>query len=254
MNSIYKICILFVIIFSVASSCEEKVENSLTKDMVELDKSFVPVMYFVLQGDLREAKKSSFFLKHTWGKMERKYKVLHPENDDWQESIRMTTAWLADAITAIDSNVQQDAFIFLDHVRYQLIELRRQQDIDYYLDYVWEFEASLDVVEEVAVDQMLCLLEYCEFEELVEDVNFAFQELKKAELDATLFEFEKIDLAEIRLREKRIAIALDNFNRAVAEADGEEVAVTVTLLDQAYIDYLHSFGDFVNSQSYFAGL
>lgn len=254
MKSIYQILLLFVLVVSVGSSCEKEEVNVVLNDMAALDRAFIPVLVYVLEGEMDAAKKSVFFLNHKWQKFQDKYKDLKPENEDWVEHFRMTNAWLSDAYTAIDANVPEDAYLFLDHVRYQMIDLRIQNDFDYFLDDIWEFEARLDLVEEVAVDQMLCLLDYCEFEEIVEDMNAGWEAVELSNGDLELFDIYGDKLRALNFGENELRTALEEFNLAVVEADGENLAITATLLKVAYLDYLSSFGDFISAKDYFATL
>ncbi len=246
--------LLFVFLFSLSSSCEDENVDVLLHDMAEFDKAYIPVLYYVRQGEMDNAKRSVFFLNHSWQKVNRKYKDLNPGNDDWQEAFRMTDAWLSDAYFSIDAMQPKDAYIFLDHVRYQMMELRGQYDIDYYLDDVWEFEASLDLAEEVAIDQMLCLLDYCEFEDIVKDMNEQWKIVEKAKVNAELFDLNAEELKVLDNQKKKLQEAIIVFNQAVEEMEGENLAMTATFLRQAYLEYLAGFGDFISSKHYYAGL
>ncbi|MFK8006305.1 MAG: hypothetical protein AB8H03_08045 [Saprospiraceae bacterium] len=257
MRSIYKISVLIIMLICSANSCEQKileVENVLLQDMANFDKAFIPVLYYVRQGEMDNAKKSVFFLNHAWQKFQGKYKNAQPENDNWQEIFRMTDAWLSDAYFSIEARMPQDAYIFLDHVRYQLMEFRRQEQLNYFLDNVWEFEASLDLAEEVAVDQMLCLLDYGEFEKLVEMVNQDWTKLNRPKNIATLFELDEAKMKILDSRKQKLKFTLLEFNQAVEEAEGENLAITATFFKQAYLDYLACFGDFISSKHYYATL
>lgn len=254
MKSLYKILLLTTFLISSASSCEEEDVNVMLQDMAKLDSAFIPVLFYVRNGEMQNAKKSVFYLNHNWQIFENKYKNVLPENDDWQENFRMTSAWLSDAYTSIDANAALDAYIYLDHVRYQMIELREQHQLDYFLDGVWEFEARLDVVEEVAVDQMLCLLDFCEFEKLVADMNEAWDEIKIEKKDLALLEMDEDKLKFLRFHKGKLKDAIHDFNFAVEEAEGESLAIAATFLKVAYLEYLSSFGDFISSKSYYATL
>ncbi len=254
MKSIYQIILVFVFIISTGSSCEKKEVNVLLQDMASFDRAFIPVLFYVRHGEMDNARKSVFFLNHTWKRFNEKYKNLNPENDNWGEAFRMADAWLSDAYTSIDASSPEDTYIFLDHVRYQMVELREQNNFEYFLDDVWEFEARLDLVEEVAVDQMLCLLDYCEFEYLVADMNDAWEVVEPTIVDVELFGLDGKKIKELNYNESKLKSALREFNLAVEEADGENLAVTAAFLRVAYLDYLSSYGDFISSKSYFASL
>lgn len=254
MKSLYKVILLFTLLISSANSCEDKEVNVLLQDMAEFDRAFIPVLFYVRHGEMDNARKSVFFLNHNWQQFQNSYQDLIPDNDDWKENFRMTDAWLSDAYAAIDANAPEDAYIFLDHVRYQMMDVRTQNKWDYFLDDVWEFEARLDVVEEAAVDQMMCLLEYCEFEDLVRDMNMAWKDVKVTNKDKNLFEMEEEEIKMFRSKQEEIEDALKHFNIAVAEAEGENLAIAATFLRVAYLDYLSSFGDFISAKHYYATL
>ena len=54
--------LLFVFLFSLASSCEDENVDVLLQDMAEFDKAYIPVLYYVRQGEMDNAKRSVFFL------------------------------------------------------------------------------------------------------------------------------------------------------------------------------------------------
>lgn len=254
MKLYYKILVLFTLIVSTASSCEEKNVNVMLNDMAKFDRAFIPVLFYVRNGEMDNAKRSVFFLNHSWQQFNNKYKGLLPDSDDWQESFRKTDAWLSDAYTSIDANAPLESYIFLDHVRYQLMDIREQNEWEYFLDDIWEFEARIDLVEEVAVDQMMCLLDYCEFEDLVDDMNIAWEAIQIKNEDKVLFDMDEKDLKMLKFNRQRLEGAIRAFNIAVAEAEGENLAIAATFLQVAYLDYMSSFGDFISSKSYFASI
>lgn len=261
MKSIYKIAFLVVVFISMANSCVEQNgrlsndnSDTLIQDMVDFDKAYIPVLYYVRKGELDHAKRAVFYLNHSWQRVNKRYKYLYPQNDDWQEGFRMTDNWLSDAYNAIDGVQPNDAFIFMDHVRYQFIELRFQNKMNYFLDDVWDLEASLDLVEEVAVDHMLCLLEYCEFEELVSDLNESWRTVRKNKIDKGLFDFDKNQSDLLKVRTHKFEIALLDLNQAVEVAEGEDISIAAALLTEAYLEYLYCFGDFISSKHYYAAL
>ena len=123
-----------------------------------------------------------------------------------------------------------------------------------YLDKVWEFEASLDLAEEVAIDQMLCLLDYCEFEDIVKGLNDQWKVVKRAKIDDELFDLGVEDLKVLNIQKEKLQEAIIIFNQAVEEMEGENLAMTATFLRQAYLEFLAGFGDFISSKHYYASL
>ena len=235
-----------------AGSCEDKTEAILHEDMVEFDKSFVPVLYHVWNDDLASAKRASFFLDYSWQKFNSKYQKIANKENDIDEDLRMAQAWLGDAFTAIDNNCQEASYVYLDHVRFQLMDIRRKQKVSYYMDFVWEFEAALDLVLEPAGDLMLDLLDYCEFKDLISEMNYAWHQLNLAYFDETRFGFDDHKTFYYNFRKKQLKSALKDFNESFEIGDGEEIAIKASILEEAYLDYLFVFGDFTTSNTHFA--
>ena len=252
MKPLNKICLLIVMFILMAGSCEEKAEAVLHKDMVEFDKSFVPVIYHVWNDDLEMAKRASIFLDYSWKEFNKKYQKYSTEENNIDEDLRMSQAWLGDAFTAIDNNCREAAYVYLDHVRFQLMDIRRKQKISYYMDFVWEFEAALDLVLEPSGDLMYCLLDQCEFNDLVSEMNYAWHQMNLAYFDADRFGFDDNKIFFYNFRRKKLKTAIKDFNKAFEFGDGEEIAVKASVLEVAYLDFLYCFGDFTSSKTHFA--
>jgi hypothetical protein len=48
--------LLFVFLFFLSSSCEDDDANVLLEEMAAFDKAYIPVLYFVQQGDMGNTK------------------------------------------------------------------------------------------------------------------------------------------------------------------------------------------------------
>ncbi len=236
------------------SSCRETPAEFVLKDMATFDRAFIPVYFFVETNQMELAKKSIFHLNQAWQKFRGRYINIFPEWEEYREAFRMTDAWLSEAYQSIDADNTVAAFVYLDNVRYQMIEWRSLHDLDYLLDDVWDFETSLYLVEEVASDPMLCLLDYCEFEALVEELNLSWKNLDMTYEDVEYFGITFSEYLTNMNQKDRLKNSLIEFNRAVSTAEGAYVAQKALQMKEAYLNYLSGFGNFLIYKTHYANL
>ena len=246
--------ITLIFLLTTMTGCRETPVEFVLKDMAAFDRAYISVYYFVETNQMGLAQKSIFHLDQAWQKFAGRYSNVFPECEEYREAFRMTDAWLAEAYLSIDEGNKIAAFVYLDNVRYQMIEWRSLHDLDYVLDGVWDFENSVYLVEEVAVDPMLCLLDYCEFEALVEELNLSWKNLDMTYDDIAYFGINYTDYLTNLNRKDNLKNSLIEFNRAVTTADGHYVAEKAKLMKAAYLDYLAGFGNFLIYKTHYATL
>jgi len=246
--------ITLILLLITITGCRETPAEFVLKDMASFDRAYISVYYFVEINQMELAQKSIFHLNHVWQKYRVKYANIFSECEEYREAFRMTDAWLSEAYRSIESGNRVAAFVYLDNVRYQMIEWRSLHDLDYVLDGVWDFETSVYLVEEVATDPMLCLLDYCEFEALVEELNLSWKNLDMTYKDLDYFGITYSDYLKNLNRKDNLKNSLIEFNLAVTTADGHYVAEKAVLMKAAYLDYLAGFGNFLIYKTHYATL
>lgn len=246
--------ITLALLFITITSCKVPPAEFVLKDMATFDRAFISVYYFVETNQMDLAQKSIFHLNNAWEKYHGKYANIFPECEEYREAFRMTDAWLTEAYRSIDEGNKIAAYVYLDNVRYQMVEWRSLHDLDYVLDGMWDFETSVYLVEEVATDPMLCLLDYCEFEALVEELNLSWKNLDMTYNDVAYFGIPYTDFLANLNRKDNLKNSLIEFNRAVTTAEGHYVAEKAVLMKTAYLDYLAGFGNFLIYKTHYATL
>ena len=243
------ICVVLFCLVSLPS-CKYQ---TLEQGMVEFDEAFIPAWFYVLQNDLDRAYPAYLFLEKRSIQFQNDYQKFKV-NDDWDEHFRRIGDWLKDAKYALKNQDQHNALMALDHVRYELMELRLQHGSNYYLDRIWGFEILLDEVVEIAQDPLLCLVEYQYFEDLVTVMNDQWVGCLVLREELEIFEFspeeEKLYARSIR----NITNILVEFNEAVACGDGEMFSEKASEIWPAYLHLISVFGDFESSNTNFAAI
>ncbi len=247
-NLYYFFTIAFFLLVSTACN-----KDDVVKDMVEFDRAFIPAYYYSSLGNLESAEKSMFLLDAKYQKFNAKYGNKKPQSDDWNESIRLVGAWLEETKCALKDGNAQRAQIQLDHARYELMDLRWRENVnDYYLDYVWDLEASIDVVVQTSSDPMIELLSWNEFEPMCNEVLISWMNLKQRPIDHALFECSEGMDREVNFQKEKLNYAINNFEYAMGSADRCDITEAALALEPAYLNFMAMFGDFESVQSYYA--
>ncbi len=135
--------------------------------MLQFDEAYIPLWFFAEAGDLENAQTAWATADQRWQRLERTLYLVLPEGV-WEDHLERTEDWLADAQMAMEANRLDLATISLEHVRFELIALRKSLGmVDYFPDQLYQLHASLDLLAEVAEDPKLCLLEWNEVEHLI---------------------------------------------------------------------------------------
>jgi len=219
--------------------------NSLTKkEMIQLDKSLVPVFYYVYQGDLANTRLAMQPLNKQWEVYKSQYNGTNKFQQEWTHSIERADAWMEQTNLALEDGDLYGVLIQLDHARYEMMDLRWRMGMDYYLDGLWELEASISVAVDVASSPILGILGWEEFEDLCDDVWIVWSQLKKQSIEQRMYDLSNEDLQVLAQREQDLEMAIVQFLKAVDQKDGFEFAESLKQLEPAYLELLKTLGDF----------
>ncbi|MCB0548680.1 MAG: hypothetical protein KDD19_13960 [Phaeodactylibacter sp.] len=238
------VCI--TILASLFTGCDT---NEARKAMVHFDRAFVPLMIYTFEGDIHQAKRSVFYVEFQWQKLKKQYQGYLPEE---AESLARINSWLGDAYYAIDANNLLLAANQLEHVKYEFMELRQQYAIEYYLDGLFEFQDAIGLLTEAAEDEMLCLMEWEEYEHLLYKTIAEWQALRKEPLDTELYEFDEARARQLVSKQEAMEAVLYQFAETFSNANRRQLAIASQSLQPAFFEVLRLFGNFEASQTYFA--
>lgn len=233
--------ILLMLLIFVFSSCEEK---DLVQEMAAFDQLFIPAYFFAYTGDMDRAKIAIYPLKRKWESIKKTYGDEHLANEEWKRTFNFVESWLDDAELSINDNEPLRSRIHLDHVRYELMDLRWREKIDYYLDDVWDFEATMDIVLETATDPMLGLMEWHEFQMCVDEMNLQWMELSNKVPDGEIYQFTSDDWVDLNRALKNMNREMEYLMTAVNTSDGCQFAEAAKHVEKAYLEFIYIFGDF----------
>lgn len=223
--------------------------TQISKAMVRFDRAFIPALAYSYEGDVHQAKRSVFYLEFQWQKLKKQYQGYLPGE---AEALNRIDNWLGDAYYAIDANNMVTAANQLEHVKYEFMELRRRYGLGYYLDGLYEFQDDIGFLAEAAEDEMMCLVEWGDYEHLLYQAIEDWKAIRGQQLDAELYEFDEARLRQLAVRQDAMQEALYDFAETFGSANRRQLAIASQTLQPALLEVLKLFGNFEASQTYFA--
>jgi type II secretory pathway predicted ATPase ExeA len=247
------ISLAMFIMLSFRADCRTEmiVPADIDKEFVRFDQAFLPVLFYVTEGNSFEAKRAVFHLSYHWQLLKNRYETI-VALPDWINTFRRVEKLLNAAFYAIDANQQAQAQLQLEQVKQELIDLRLTYRIDYYLDYLYDFQATAAIFRETVEDERLTLLEWEDVMAMVVDLNRKWNVVLAKQLDADLYEFDKDQIWKLRTTQQSVSQAMKEVNTAMEGADRAMVAKASKNLNVAFLEVLRLFGNFKAATTYYA--
>lgn len=239
---------VYLALVSLMYSCNQP---AIEKDMVHFDEAYVPVLYYVYNSDLDNASDAMYLLDARWQQFNNKYQIIFRDDVDELDRLRYIDDWLNDATDAIFRNDRQIALNQLDHVKYEMMEIRRSHKMAYFLDYLWDFEGALSMLGEATCEDSTLVCSTDEVAFLVDETQYLWKIVE----DAKNTPFSKyFDSADAALYEKYKKEVSENMKLIVAEKYGsyKNIEASVDRTFVAYMKLLTLFGDFDATPTFYA--
>jgi hypothetical protein len=239
---------VYMALVTLMYSCDQP---GIKKDMVQFDKAYVPVFYYVYKNELGKASQSMFLLDARWQQFQNKYQNQFGEDLDGMERLRYIDGWLSDANDAILRDDQYAALVQLDHIKYEMMEIRRSFKIEYFLDYLWDFEGALSMLSESSCEDNNLVCSADELAFLINETQFLWEMALSAESSPFSKVFNKKEITLFKKYKKEVS---ENMKLVEAQKYGShkklETAVDKTF--DSFLNLLTLFGDFDSASTFYA--
>jgi len=241
--------LLLIIVFLSLNSCNEK---TLIQDMAIFDRLFIPAFYYSYMGDLEHTSMALYVLENEW----KKFEPIHQQDhlsDDWNETFRLVGTWLEGARCAIDDRDLVQALFQLDHVRYEMSELRylHRKD-DYYLDYLWDLEGAIGMAKDIANDSLTDIPDWRELFLSTSELRLAWVMLSEQEVDIDLYKINPEKAVLMLSRQSELRESIFAYIHEINNGCGNSFVAASAKMEKAYFEYLKMFGNFEASTLYYA--
>ena len=240
MKKFLKIVIVFTALLAGLVACESL---EVQKPMVKVDTMYIPVWISLQEGDLENA---TFFMERLKTEWELLQILLVDEHDfgQWEREIDRVDKLLTEASWAIKEENSIHAFVAIDRIRYKLIRLRSQYEIDYFLDDIWAFQIAYADFQEVADDDVLCWLGWDNVAKMEKELSLLWKPVYKTNKLPEYLEFTVADEVQFIIRQRTIDAKLVALRAALDCADREQMALVGTSLGQEINEMIKLFGNF----------
>ena len=247
MKFLFQSSILLAIVVAIVSCNKPGVE----RDMVHFDEAYVPVLYYVYKNDMDKATNSMYLLNARWQQFQNKYHYIFKDDADGMERLRYVDDWLGDASHAIFQNDRHTALMQLDHVKYEMMEIRRSYKVEYFLDYLWDFEGALSMLGEASCNDISLVCSADELAFLIDETQYLWEIVVEARNVPFTKIIDKETLMRFELYKKEVT---KNMRRVEAEKYGsiENIASSVDDTYDSFMNLLTLFGDFNSVQTFYA--
>ena len=234
---ITKIFILLFLVSAVVGCGREPIRPSLLKSMAELDRAYIPTLFFMNLQKQRESEIALKILKEKWNGFNQKYYELELKygigitDKLWKEDFR--------AIDALISSAEGHAAAGkLTAVREILKELRHRHGLDYYLDKMIAFnDAMEEIIKFTNGKKKLSETELAKLYDLSKKARKEWATVSASRIDAKTFGFEAKKVSAIKK-------LVDKLNIVINSKDLDQIADAVQEIKTNFMLIYRVFGDF----------
>ncbi len=195
----------------------------IPKEMRHLDQAYIPVWLASTNHNLELGERHFKELDGRWRAFEEKYQGLLETSEDHREIFRLLNQWLEEAEDCIEQRDELCARIKLDHFKFELQEIRFIWEMDYTLDYLWDFEADIAQFTDIAEDPKMQLLEWSDFMTHLKAVNNSWEKLKEHVPNPTFLDWNDGQLITYQSLKDELGNRLVCLNGISESAQLEEI-------------------------------
>lgn len=238
-----------VICLALLAGCNEKKDRVvLLADMVVFDRAYIPALALTNEADAARAQTAVMLLRSQW----ELFKQAHYRQDgtksaEWQAVFDEMDRRIVAADDATRNGNLPLAHTELEGVRTTLLQARRSNKIEYYLDYFTAFHTPMEAIVQATKGQTPATLSDAELAQIGQDLATArarWEELVQAEYDAPLFDLSAEKSAMLWTEMERESAALKELSAALQRGDQAAVLQTAPEIRTHFATAYRLFGDF----------
>ncbi len=236
MKNMFQLLILSFFLFACAN------DTDVTYEMMKFDEAFVPVWYFTQTDNAQQTENHAVYLEQKWYDLKNDYENVIGAQIVWEDTYNCVDELLTSALRNIEYHDLVAAKYDLEGVQFELMELRTRYGIDYQLDYIWEFQATYDLVKDLT-HQKYYYREWYEFDCLLDELDYTWNDLLKAENNQFWNSSEQQAWRKYRTQ---ISVLLFHYNTVMQQATIDEVLANqhINDIEPVLLNMIQLFGKF----------
>jgi hypothetical protein len=228
---------------------DDRAQAELLDSFAELDRAYVPALALTKMGTAEASDKALGKLKRQWRAFNAKYANAVPNDAGWKKDFASVGEAISEAAEHLANGQQLEAHESLEAIREILLEARRRNDMDYYLDRLTEFHTTMEeIVLAVKVEQPSDLTpdEINKIRQLAGKAVEQWDDVKSTPFPSQRFGFHEEKLAKRKQLLQAETMALEKLERALAANDKAEIVATGMAIKPIFAQSFMLFGTFPN--------
>jgi len=230
----------FIVLASIMWSCgndQLQAPIASVNDQVLIYQELVNMEYALLISDYKQVKDHSSNLDDL---LKEGYNLFCPEESSKIDGARLTNQIL---IQHIQNNENSKLSDDLRILKATIINLATDEDYDPYFLFLWRFEEDMDAATEVAIDPMLNLYEWNEFNDMVDCMNVSWQSVKMHRPSPDILNNDPEKYKNQSVHKIYLEQSIDNFNMAISQVDNLQYPLCEMAegVREAYLEYIYTF-------------
>ncbi|MFK8164015.1 MAG: hypothetical protein AB8H12_16340 [Lewinella sp.] len=224
-----------ILFATILSSCT----NDQLVEVAPLERDLLIVWIALERGDEANARNYHQAAQVKWGKLRQKFRMA-PLTEAEKRSVAMVNLWTNNLELSFRHDQPKNALVNILHLQHQLKTLRPRYGIVHPADQLYEFNYLWDQIRETCEDQMMCLLEWKEFEgiyERAEDQWRAYQKTRPLHNDL-VFPGLTNNSASAEYNALALTQALEAFGQQLGSANHTILTEPAGVVKAAFLDYV----------------
>lgn len=230
------------VFFSISAHADIVVDSAV------FDKVYIPALALTSQGEIKKSQAVMAQLKQSWHVYEKMHRQDFPGDDNWTNGFKDIGEWInkADAIVTSGDELVE-AHNALEHVREILMQLRKKNKIDYYLDYQTAFHEPMEEIVLAAKGKSPTTFSEQDLEKMrhmIADLDARWQDVLHAKFDPKIFVFDSTQAAKVKQVMEQESAAINSLKESVANSDKAAVIQRAIAIKPPFAKLYMMFGEF----------
>ena len=221
--------------------------DELLSDFAHLDSAFIPPLALTNQEKVQPSKKAMELLMQNWKPFYTEYRI-NPDDPEWAEDMDSIDQAFeqAQVIVASGENLMR-AHEVLETYRTTTAEMRRRNNMDYFIDPLTDFHSSMEGIVHTADEHGVDEIDASLRETLADMLATAKEEwrvIMEFDLNPALFGFSQGQVEKLREFMEKEQQSLHRLDQALESGTAEEVKEAGVGIKPAYQQIYKMFGNF----------
>lgn len=238
---------LSIFLFLLSLSYPASAQSDVVADSAVFDRAYVAALALTSQNEADKSKKAMAKLNQAWRTYAGSYRTHKPADAAWKNGFAEvdTAIAKADALVAQGDSLAA-AHEALEPVRVILMQLRRKNGIDYFLDHQTAFHQPMEdtvLTAKGKTSDSLTQYDIDKMRRLLPTLEARWSAMQNAEFEPAKFGFDEGRRAKLKQYSELETLAIAALKRALAESDKAAIIQRAQAIKPPFAQMFMLFGD-----------